>query len=62
MLLYQKNFSICYTWKNIKKSYKTNKFKISAQTWNNKFELPNGSYSVSDIQDYFRQVMKSMKS
>ena len=62
MLLYQKNFSIYYTWKNIKKSYKTNKFKISAQTWNNKFELPNGSYSVSDIQDYFRQVMKSMKS
>ena len=58
MLLYQKNFTICCTWKNIKKSYKTNKFKISAQTWNNKFELPNGSYSVSDIQDYFWQVIK----
>ena len=58
MLLYQKIFSIYYTWKNIKNSFKTNNFNISAQTWNNKFELPNGSYSVSDIQDYFRQVIK----
>ena len=45
------NPSIQYTWKNIKKSYKNNTFKISAPTWNRKFELPNGSYSVSDIQD-----------
>ena len=58
MLLYQKIFSIYYTWKNIKNSFKTNNFNISAQTWNNKFELPNGSYSVSDIQDYFWQVIK----
>ena len=28
------NLSIYYTWKNIKKSYKSNKFKISAPTWN----------------------------
>ena len=42
-----------YTWKNIKKSYKNNKFKISAPTWNEKFELPDRSYSVSDIQHYF---------
>ena len=43
------NLSIYYTWKNIKKSYKNNKFKISAPTWNEEFELPDGSYSVSDI-------------
>ena len=47
------NLSIYYTWKNIKSSYNNNKFKISAPTWNDKFELPDGSYSVSDIQDYF---------
>ena len=46
------NLSIYYTWKNIKKSYKNNKFKISAPTWNGGFELPDGSYSVSDIQDF----------
>ena len=40
-------------WKNIKKSCKNNKFKISALTWNEEFELPNTSYSASDIQDYF---------
>ena len=45
------NLSIYYTWKNIKSSYKNNKFKISAPTWNDEFVLPNGSYSVSDIQD-----------
>ena len=37
------NLSFYYTWKNIEKSYKNNKFKISAQTWNEKFELPDGS-------------------
>ena len=46
------NLSIYYTWKNIKKSYKNNKFKISAPTWNEEFELSDESYSVSDIQDY----------
>ena len=45
------NFSIYYTWKSIKKSYKNNKFKISAPKWDEEFELPDGSYSVSDIQD-----------
>ena len=44
--------SIYYIWKNIKKPYK-NKFKMSTPTWNDKFELPDGSYSVSDIEDYF---------
>ena len=54
------NLSIYYIWKYIiqKKSYKNNKFKISAPTWNNKFELPGGPYSVSDIQDYFEFILK----
>ena len=55
------NLSIYYTWKNIKKSYKNNKFKISAPTWNEEFELPDGSYSVSDIQDYFEYIFKNME-
>ena len=37
------NLSIYYTWKNIKKSCKNKKFKVSALTWNEKFELPDGS-------------------
>ena len=46
------------TWKNIKKSYKNNKFQISAPIWNEEFELPDGSYSVPDIQDYFEYILK----
>ena len=45
------NLSIYYTWRNIKSSYNNNKFKISAPTWSDKFELQDGLYSVSDIQD-----------
>ena len=52
------NLSIYYTWKNIKSSYNNNKFKISAPKWNDKFELLDGSYSVSDIQDYFEYILK----
>ena len=52
------NISIYYTWKNIKSSYNNSKFKISAPTWNDKFELPDGSYSISDIQDYFEYILK----
>ena len=52
------NLSIYYTWKNIKSSYNNNKFKISAPTWNDKFELLDGSYSVSNIQDYFEWILK----
>ena len=52
------NLSIYYTWINIKNSYNNNKFKISAPTWNDKFELPDESYSVSDIQDYFEYMLK----
>ena len=52
------NLSIYYTWKNIKSSYNNNKFKISAPTWNEELELPDGSYSISDIQDYFEYILK----
>ena len=52
------NLSIFYTWKNIKGSYNNNKFKISAPIWNEEFELPDGSYSISDIQDYFKYILK----
>ena len=52
------NLSIYYTWGNIKSSYNNNKFKIPAPTWNDEFDLPDGSYSVSDIQDYFNLKKK----
>ena len=53
------NFSICYTWKNIKSLYNNSKFKISAPTWNDKFELPDGSYSVADIPNYFEYILEN---
>ena len=46
------NLSIYYTWKNIKSSYNNNKFKISAPTWSEEFNLPDGSYSITDILKY----------
>ena len=52
------NLSIYYTWKNIKSKYKKNKFKISAPTWNDTFDLHDGSYSVADMQDYFEFIIK----
>ena len=52
------NLSIYYTLKNIKSEYNNNKFKTSAPTWNDEFNLPDGSYSVSDIQDYFEYIIK----
>ena len=52
------NLSIYYTWKNIRKQYKNNKVRIIAPTWNDEFELPDGSYSVSDIQDYIEYIIK----
>ena len=52
------NLSIYYTWKNIKSESKNNKFKISAPTWNDTFDLPDGSYSISDIQDYLEFIIK----
>ena len=54
------NLSIYYTWKNIKCSYNNNKFKISAPTWNDEFKLPDGSYLISYIQDYFDYALKNI--
>ena len=56
------NLSIYYTWKNIKSKYNSNKFKISAPTWNDTFDLPDGSYSVSDIQDYLEFIIKKYEA
>ena len=56
------NLSIYYTWKNIKSKYNNNKFKISAPTWNDAFDLPDGSYSISDIQDYFEFIIKKYEN
>ena len=52
------NLSIYCTWKNIKSSYNNNKFKISAPTSNDEFELQDRSYSISDMQDYFEYTLK----
>ena len=56
------NLSIYCTWKNIKSEYNNNRFKISAQTWNNTFDLPDGSYSIADIQDYFEFIIKKREN
>ena len=55
------NLSIYYTWKNIKSEY-NNKFKVLAPIWNDTFDLPGGSYSISDIQDYFEFIIKKHKT
>ena len=52
------NLSICYTRKNVKSTYNNNKFKISAPTWNETFDLPDGSYDISEIQDYIEYIIK----
>ena len=52
------NLSIYYTWKNIKSSYNNNNFKKSAPTWSEELNLPDGSYSIPDIQDYFKYNLK----
>ena len=56
------NLSIYYTWKNIKTEYNNNKFKISAPTWNETFDLLDGSYSIADIHDYFEFIIKKLKT
>ena len=52
------SLSIYYTWKNVKSTYNNNKFKISAPIWNETFELPDGSYNISEIQDYIEYIIK----
>ena len=56
------NLSIYYTWKNVKSEYNNNKFKISAPTWNDTFDLPDGSCSITDIQDYFEFIIKKYET
>ena len=56
------NLSIYYTWENIKSKYNNNKFKISGPTWSETFDLPNGSYEISDIQDYFLKIIQKHES
>ena len=53
------NLSIYYSWKNIMSDYKNNKFKIHASIWNEPFDLSDGSYLISDIQDM--KLLKNMK-
>ena len=55
------NLSIYCTWKDIESAYSNNKFKIFAVTWNDTFGLPDESYSIADIQDYFEFIIKNMK-
>ena len=55
------NSSIYCTWKNVKSKYKNNKFKILAPTWNDTFDLPDASYSISNIQDCFEFIIKNLK-
>ena len=52
------NLSIYYTWKNVKSTYNNNKFKISAPTWNETFDLPDGLYNISEIQGYIEYIIK----
>ena len=52
------SLSIYYTWKNVKSTYNDNKFKISAPTWNDTFDLPDGSYNIPAIQSYTEYIIK----
>ena len=52
------SLSIYYTWKNVKSTYNNNKFQTSAPTWNETFDLPDGSYNISEIQDYIEYIIK----
>ena len=52
------NLSMYYTWKNVTKAHNNGKFTISAPTWSETFELPEGSYNIADINDYFRYIVQ----
>ena len=56
------NLSIYFTWEKMKPAYNNNKFITSAPTWNDTFDLADGSLSISDIQDYFQFLIKSHES
>ena len=59
LLYHLSNLNIYYKWINTKKSFRNDEFKTFAPTWNKEFGLPDGSYSVSDIQDYFDFIIKN---
>ena len=54
--------STYHTWKQISKSFKNNKFKISRTTWDGEFKFPDGSYSMSGMQDYFEEIIKKVEA
>ena len=56
------NLSIHYTWKNIKSACNNSKFKVSAPPWINEFDLPDGSYCIADIQNYFEFIIKKQET
>ena len=56
------NLSIYYTWKNVKSDYNNNKFKIPAPTWNDTFDVPDGSYSIAALQNYFKYIIKKYET
>ena len=56
------NLNIYYTWKNVKSDYNNNKFKISAPTWNHTFDVPDGSYSIAALQNYFEYIIKKYEA
>ena len=56
------SLSIYYTWKNVKSIYNNNKFKISAPTWNDTFDLPDGLYNIPAIQNYIEYIIKKHKT
>ena len=62
MSLLKTYLSIYCTWRNIRKQYKNSKLKTIAPSWNDQLQLPNCSYSVSDIQDYMEYIIKKHKT
>ena len=56
------SLSIYYTWKNVTSTYNNDKFKISAPTWNETFDLPDGLYNIPEIQDYIEYIIKKHKT
>ena len=56
------NLSIYYTWKNVKSDYNNNKFIIPGPTWNDMFDVPDGSYSIAALQNYFKYIIKKYET
>ena len=56
------NLSIYYTWQNVKSEYKNNKFKLNGPTWSESFDLNDGSYTKTNIQDYILYIIKKHKT